>query len=392
MSAKRSIYLDHSATTPMDERVVAAMLPFLSETFGNSHSAHRFGQKAESALEHARETVARVLNCSPTEVIFTSGGSESDNLAIRGVAWSRFQAGDGNHLITTPVEHSAVGQTVSQMTRLMGFESTILPVDTDGLIDVEDFADACKDTTTIASIIYANNEVGSISPLPELAQHAREKNVLLHTDAVQAGGQLSLDVEALGVDLMSLSAHKFYGPKGVGVLYCRDGIQLEPSQTGGSHEEGRRAGTVNVAGIVATAKALEFAYEEHEQWVPHYKKLRDRLIEGVLSRIPDAYLTGHRDKRIPSHASFAIAGVDSSTLLMHLDLKGIAVSGGSACKTGNPEPSSVLVAMGLQPELAIGSLRMTVGRSTTEEDIDYTLDVLESSVEKVRKLRSSVLS
>ncbi|MCC6613024.1 MAG: cysteine desulfurase [Anaerolineae bacterium] len=382
----RRIYLDHAATTPTDPRVVDAMLPYFGDIYGNSHSAHSFGQRAEVAVEDARETMARVLHCKPSEIIFTSGGSESDNLALRGAGWTRKRMDGRDHLITSPVEHSAIIRTVEQMAEMMGFSETILPVAADGMIDPEEFAGAITSHTALASLMYANNEVGTINPIPPLAALAHEHGVLFHTDAVQAGGQVSLDVDALGVDMLSLSAHKFYGPKGVGALFVREGIDLVPSQSGGSHEEGRRAGTLNTPGIVGMAKALELAYDEHEARLEHYRMMRDMLIDGVLERVPGAQLTGHRTQRLPSHASFVFEGVESNMLLVHLDLKGIAASSGSACKTGNPEPSGVLLAMGYAPLLALGSLRMTVGMQTTEDDIEYTINALVESVEKVRAL------
>jgi cysteine desulfurase len=391
MKSRRQVYLDHSASTPTDERVVQAMMPYFGEIYGNPSSLHDFGRKAEQAIEDARETIAGILNCKPSEIVFTSGGSESDNLALRGAGWAARRQGRGQHLITTPVEHSAVGQTVNQMAEVMGFEKTVLPVDEDGLVDVEDFASACHEGVTVASIIYANNEVGTISPLPKLAELARERGVLFHTDAVQAAGQLTMDVQALGVDMMSISAHKFYGPKGVGALFVRDGVELVPSQSGGSHEEGRRAGTHNTPFIVGMARALELAREEMPERVAHYLERRDQLIDAVLARIPGTMLTGHPVQRLPSHASFVFDGVDGNMLLMHLDMKGVAASGASACKTGNPEPSSVLLAMGYKPEQAIGSLRLTVGQQTTAEDIDYAVDALVDSVEKVRKLRQKII-
>jgi len=391
MSARRQVYLDHSATTPTDPQVVDAMLPYFSEHYGNTSSAHGVGRRAEDAVETARETIARILNCKPSEIIFTSGGSESDNLAIRGAGWTRYVNDEGNHLITTPVEHSAVIRTVEQLANLMGFEKTILPINQQGVVDVEEFAEQCRDSTTVASIIYANNEVGTISPIPQLAAQAKAHDVLLHTDAVQAGGQLTLNVQELGVDMMSISAHKFYGPKGVGVLYCRDGINLHPSQTGGTHESGRRAGTLNTPGIVGMAKALELAYDHLDEHIARYQTLRDRLIDGILSRISDCQLTGHPEQRLPSHASFVFENIDSSMLLMHLDMNGVYASGASACKTGNPEPSSVLLALGYEPEVAIGSLRLTVGRSTTEEDVDFAIETLEKTIEKLRKLTAGKL-
>jgi cysteine desulfurase len=386
MSARRAIYLDHSASTPCDPRVVEAMTPYFSDIYGNSSSSHSFGRKAETAIETARETIAQILNCKPTEIIFTSGGSESDNLAIRGAAWLMRAHGKGTHLISTPVEHSAVSATIKQMAGLQGFKSTFLPVSSQAWIDPEDLAAALRDDTTLVSIIYANNEVGTIAPIPQLAAQAHQRGVLFHTDAVQAAGQLELDVQQLGVDLMSLSAHKFYGPKGVGALYVRDGIDLTPAQTGGSHERGRRAGTHNTPFIVGMAKALQLAHEERHARTAHYAALRDQLITGILNTVPDALLTGHPSQRLPSHASFIFPGVDSSKLLMHLDMRGVASSGGSACKTGNPEPSGVLLAMGFSPQDAIGSLRLTVGTQTTPDDIEYTVNAVRESVEKLRAL------
>lgn len=386
MKTRRDVYLDYAATTPTDPRVVEAMMPYFTEVYGNSSSAHRWGRAAEKAIEDARETVATVFNCQPSEIVFTSGGSESDNLAVRGVALMRRSRGEGNHVITTPVEHSAVGRTCTQLEGMMGFEQTVLPVDRYGAVDVEDFANACQPGTLVASVIYANNEVGTINPLPKLAELAHERGVLLHTDAVQAAGQLTLDVQALGVDMLSISAHKFYGPKGVGALFVRDGIDLAPSQTGGSHESARRAGTHNTPFIVGMAKALELAYAEREGRVAHYRQMRDLLTASILERLPSAVLTGHPSERTPSHASFIFPGIDSSQLLMHLDMKGVAASGGSACKTGNPEPSGVLLAMGFSREEAIGSLRLTVGRDTTEDEISYAVEAVVQSVQTLMSL------
>lgn len=384
MKTQRTVYLDHSASTPVDPRVVEAMLPYFTEVYGNSSSAHSFGRKAEKAIEEARESMAKIFNCKPTEIVFTSGGSESDNMAIRGAAWMRQH--DGKRLITTPVEHSAVSRTVKQLAEIQGFDQTVLSVDQNALVDVEEFAAACRPGTTTASIIYANNEVGTINPIPQLAAIAHEHGLLFHTDGVQAAGQLTLDVQTLGVDMMSISAHKFYGPKGVGALYIRDGLELISNQTGGSHERGRRAGTHNTAFIVGMAKALELVHEEHEAHITHYRQMRDMLIDGILSRVPESFLTGHPEQRLPSHASFIFPGVDSTRLLMHLDMKGIAASGGSACKTGNPEPSGVLLAMGFSEDQAIGSLRLTVGQQTTVEDVEYSITAVVESVEKLRKL------
>jgi cysteine desulfurase len=382
----RSVYLDHSASTPTDPRVLEAMLPYFTQDFGNGSSAHRFGRAAERAIEDARESMARILSVEPENIIFTSGGTESDNLAVRGAAWSR--VGQGRHLITTPIEHPAVVNTVNQLAEMMGFERTLLPVDAQGMVDPEDVAAALRPDTTLVSVVYANNEIGTIQPIPQIAALARERGVLMHTDAVQAGGQLPLDLNALGVDMFSLSAHKFYGPKGVGALVLRDGVDLAAVQTGGAHENNRRAGTSNTPGIVGMAKALELAYAEFDVRTAHLQAMRDLLIDGVLSTVPGAHLTGHSTQRLPSHASFILDGVDGNTLVMHMDVRGVAVSSGSACKTGNPEPSSVLLALGCSPEAALGSLRMTVGKDTTAEDIEYAVQTLASVVAKLHILKA----
>ncbi len=390
MVKRRTIYLDYSATTPTDPRVVEVMQPYFTDVFGNASSAHSFGRKAEVAIEEARRTVARILNCSPSEIVFTSGGSESDNLAIRGTAWANRDRYGHTHLVTTPLEHSAIGKTVSQLADVMGFQKTVLPVEQTGLVAPADFEAALTENTSIASVIYANNEVGTVQNLPALGKIARAHNVLFHTDAVQAAGQLPLDVEALHVDLMSLSAHKFYGPKGVGVLYVRDGVELLPSATGGSHEDARRAGTHNTPFIVGLAKALELAYEEREQRIAHLNTMRHMLIDGVLQRVPQAELTGHPEKRLPSHASFAFEGIDANKLIMHLDMRGVAASSASACKTGNPEPSGVLLAMGYPRSKAAGSLRCTLSHHTTEVEIEYAVDAIAEAVAALYKLQKTL--
>lgn len=380
------IYLDHSASTPVDERVVEAMLPYFRETYGNPTSVHRYGQEAEAALERARQTVADILNCQPREVIFTSCGSESDNLAIRGAALAARQAGKDVHLITQPLEHSAVTNTVKQLTEVFGFASTFLPVDNDGQVSPETLRSHIDGKTAVISLMTANNEIGTILPIDDLAGVAHEMGAVFHTDAVQAAGQVDLDVQKSGVDLLSISAHKFYGPKGVGALYVREGTIMLPIQTGGSHENGLRSGTQNVPLIVGLAKALEIATSEREQHVAHYTGLRDLLIEAILTRMPNARLTGSRTERLPSHASFAFKDIDANTLLMQLDMKGIAASSGSACKTGNPTPSEVLLAIGLDDSWALGGLRLSVGRQTTDQDIAKVMEVLPDAVAAARQL------
>jgi len=392
MTPKREVYLDHSASTPVDPRVLDVMMPYFSEIYGNPSSSHSFGRKAEQAIEDARTTVARILNCKRTEIIFTSGGSESDNLAIRGVGWTAKQQGKPSRLITTPIEHSAVIETVKQLGNVMGFETDIVAVDQYGFVDSDDYHRACEQGGAIASVIYANNEVGTIQDLATLSGIAHKNNILFHTDAVQGGGQLTLDVQELGVDMLSLSAHKFYGPKGVGILYVKDGIELESAQSGGSHERGRRAGTHNTPYVVGLAKALELAYAENEKRIQHFKTMRDMLIKGILDGLPFAKLTGHPEKRLPSHASFVLEGIDANALLMHLDMKGIAASSGSACKVGNPEPSDILLAVGYTPEQAKCGLRLSVGSHTSTEDVEYAVDVVVKTVEKLRKLNREFTS
>ncbi len=387
MKDRPEAYLDYSASTPVDPRVLAAMMPYFSEVFANPSSTHRFGRQAERAIEDARATVAAVLNCRPSEIVFTGGGSESDNLALRGAAWRARASGLPSRLITSPVEHSAVTETVAQLDQLMGFKSEIVAVDRYGLVKAEAFAEACRRGGAMASVIYANNELGSINDLPKLAAIARDSGILFHTDAVQAGGQLSLDVERLGVDLLSLSAHKFYGPKGVGILYVKQGIDLASALTGGGHEAGRRAGTHNTPFIVGLARALELAYQERDERLAHFQKLRDRLIRGVLERVDPAELSGHPEHRLPSHASFVLHGIDANALLMHLDMKGVAASSGSACKTGNPEPAATLLAAGYSAESAKSGLRLSVGRNTTIAEVDYAIEALAEAVEKLGKVQ-----
>jgi cysteine desulfurase len=381
--ARSTVYLDHAATTAVDPRVVEAMLPFWTEKFGNASSIYRQGREAAHALDEARQTVAGILNCSPNEVIFTSCGTESDNLALRGVAFDRRQRVGKNHIITSSIEHHAIGHTVEQLEERFGFEATYVPVDRYGLINPADVEEAIRPETALISIMYANNEVGTIEPISEIGMLARERKIPFHTDAVQAGGSLSLDVKALNVDLMSLSAHKFYGPKGVGILYARRGVPLLPMQTGGGHERRRRAGTENVAFAVGLATALRLAYDEAEEVNERLVQLRDRLIQGVLERIPDSQLSGHPTRRLPNSASFLFKYVEGESILLNLDLAGVAASSGSACTSGSLEPSHVLTAMGYSHEVAHGSLRLTLGKENTDADVDYVLDILPGIIKKL---------
>jgi len=383
--AVSTIYMDHAATTAVDPRVVEAMLPYFTEKYGNASSIYRLGREAASALNEARQTVADVLNCEPREVIFTSCGTESDNLAIRGAAFARCKRGQ-DQIITSPVEHHAVDHTVKQLAQEFGFEMVTVPVDRYGMVAPEDVKAAITDRTALISIMYANNEVGTIEPIAEIGAIAREHGVPFHTDAVQAGGSLPLDVKQLNVDLLSLSAHKFYGPKGVGVLYVRRGIPLMPMQTGGGHEGKRRAGTENVPYIVGLATALRLAYQMQPGENERLMGLRDRLIEGILDSIPHVQLTGHPTQRLPNSASFVFEFIEGESILLNLDLKGVAASSGSACTSASLEPSHVLLAMGISPEVAHGSLRLTLGRENTAGDVDYVLEILPPIVEKLRAM------
>jgi cysteine desulfurase len=385
-----SIYLDYAATTPVDPRVVDAMQPYWTEVFGNNASIHSQGRSAAKALESARAQVAGVLGCHPTEVIFTANGTEGNNLAVRGVAFAARNAARGNHLVTSAIEHHAVSHTIDQLRDEFGFEATVVPVDGQGMIDPSHIKQAIRKDTILVSVMYANNEVGTVQPLAEIGRIARTHNIPFHTDAVQASGKLNLNVDHLGADLLTLSAHKFYGPKGVGALFVRRGTMLFPALTGGGQERGLRPGTVNVPGNVGLATALQLIEEKREHEARRLIALRDRLIDGVLSRIPGSRLTGHPTMRLADNASFAFHKCDGEALLMALDLAGIAASTGSACTTGDPEPSFVLTAMGLEPEWAIGSLRLSLGHWTTEEHIERVIEVLPSVVERTRALQKDL--
>lgn len=380
------IYLDYSATTPVDARVLDAMVPYFTGSFGNPSSVHRYGQTAEAAIESARETVASVLNCRPDEIIFTSCGSESDNLALRGAAYAMREKNGAKWILTARVEHPAVTKTLKNLEKYEGFLAEWLDVDEHGRVTPETVAKAVCNETAVISVMYANNEIGTISPIREIAEICRDHHVLFHTDAVQAAAYLPVDVQALGVDMMSLGAHKFYGPKGVGVLYVRKGTPLVPHMTGGGQEFGLRAGTQNVPYIVGFAEALRLTHEEREQRVAHVQPLRDRIIGTVLETIPNSRVTGDMVSRLPHHASFAFQNVDGNLLLTLLDAAGFACSSGSACKTGNPEPSEVMNAIGLSRDWGLGSLRVTLGKDTQPEQIDAFLNVLPNLVEKARTL------
>lgn len=380
--SERLIYLDHAATTALDPRVLESMLPYLTTEYGNASSIYTLGRHAMQAIDGSREQVADLLHCRPTEVAFVGCGSESDNLAIKGMAFASQKK--GNHIITSSIEHHAVLHTCQYLERF-GFKTTYLPVDAYGCVNPDDVAQAITDQTVLVSIMFANNEIGTIEPIAEIGRICRAKKVPFHVDAVQAGGALPIDVAALNVDLLSLSAHKFYGPKGMGILYVRQGMRLLPQLQGGSQERGRRAGTENVAGIVGTATALQLAQDELSAVTPRITALRDKLIAGILT-IPRSRLTGHPTHRLPNNASFCFEGVEGESILLNLDLLGVAASTGSACTSGSVDPSHVLIALGLPPEWSHGSLRLTLGKDNNEEDVETILSALPPIVEKLRGL------
>ncbi|MCM8748842.1 cysteine desulfurase NifS [Thermomicrobiaceae bacterium CFH 74404] len=385
---RTEIYLDHAATTPVDPRVLEAMLPYFSQKYGNPSSIYAAGREARAALDQARARIARLLNCQAREIVFTSGGTESDNLALKGVAWWHRLHGRGNHIITTAFEHHAVLHSAHYLEKF-GFEVTYVRPGSDGIVRVEEIEAAIRPDTILISVMYANNEIGTIQPIAEIGRLARERGITFHTDAVQAAGALSLDVTELNVDLLSLSAHKFYAPKGVGLLYVRRETPILWQQQGGAQESNRRAGTENVAGIVGMATALELAYAELEERNAHVQRLRDRLIDGLLSRIPGTRLNGDRERRLPNNVNVSFEGIDGETVLLNLDMHGIAASSGSACTTGSTEPSHVLLSIGLHPDLVRGSIRLTLGKDNTEDEIDRTLDVLEESIIRLRRLATA---
>ena len=387
----RMVYMDHAATTPVRSEVMEAMLPYFTHRFGNASSLYTLAQESRRAVDESRESVARVLGCRTSEVVFTSGGSESDNTALKGAALALKQT--GNHIITTSIEHHAVLHTC-QYLEDTGFRVTYLPVDRDGLVDTEDVLKAVTDETTLVSVMLANNEIGTIQPVADMARGVKEiakklgRTIVFHTDAVQAAGFMDIDVNALGVDMLSLSSHKFYGPKGVGVLYVRRSTPFTPQQFGGAQERQRRAGTENVPGIVGAAVALRLASEERESSSEHCLRLRDSLIQGIQERIERVHLNGHPTLRLPNNVNFSFDGVEGEPILLGLDFAGTAASSGSACTSGALEPSHVLLALGLPADLAQASLRLTLGKDNTQEDVEHVLRVLPELVGRLRAMPS----
>ena len=391
MTVDGTVYLDHAGTTPLDSKVLEAMVPYFTQRFGNPSSLHSVGQEARYALDEARERVAGVLNCRSREIVFTAGGTESDNAAIHGVATALHET--GNHIVTSSVEHHAVLHAC-QYLESQGFEVTYLSVDADGMVQPEAVYNAINERTTLVSIMYGNNEIGTINPISEIAKSVKKRaeelsrTIVFHTDAVQAAGYLSLDVAELGVDLLSLSGHKFHGPKGTGVLYMKRGSPYLPLIHGGGQERDRRSGTENIPGIIGLSLALEAADTVREETSQRCAALRDRIIDSVLQQIPGSRLNGHATQRLPNNANFSFTGVEGEPILLGLDMAGIAASSGSACSSGSLEPSHVLLALGQSAEIARGSLRLTLGRDNTEDEVEYLLGVLVDLVQRLRQLPS----
>lgn len=381
---KTPIYFDHAATTPVDKRVVEKMLPFYTEVFGNPNSQHMFGRESVKAVDEARDSIAKIINAKPTEVYFTSGGTEADNWALRGVA--RAYKNKGDHIIISPLEHAAMLSTAKALTK-EGFKVDFMKVDEFGFVDLEHLKSIITDKTIFVGCMVANNEVGTIEPIKEIAQIAHANGAIMFADAVQAAGVIKLDVKELGVDLMSMSSHKIYGPKGVGALYIRTGVKVESIITGGHQERSKRGGTTNVPAIVGFAEAFKIADAEMENNFNYVSALRDRFIDRVINEVPFVKLNGpYKENRLPANADFSFEYIEGESILFSLDIAGIAVSSGSACSSGSLEPSHVLLALGLPEALAHGSIRFSFGKHNTMEEIDYAVDVLKSAVERLRNM------
>lgn len=379
----KPIYLDNSATTPLDEHVLQDMMPFLTSEYGNPSSIYSLGRSAKAAVEKARGQVATALNAEPAEIFFTGCGTEADNWAIKGAAFANRKK--GTHIISSQIEHHAVLHTLEYLEK-QGFEITYLPVDADGKISLDVLEKSIREDTILITIMTANNEVGTIEPVKEIGELARRHGVLFHTDAVQAIGSIPIDVKDMNIDLLSLSAHKFNGPKGVGALYVRKGVRIDTFLHGGAQERSRRAGTENTAGVVGLGSAIEQATANLREKAERISALRDYLIDEVLRRIPYTKLNGHRTDRLPGNANFSFQFIEGESLLLHLDLKGICASSGSACTSGSLDPSHVLLALGLPHEIAHGSLRLSIGKQNTKEEIDYVLEVLPQIVDRLRQM------
>ena len=374
-------YFDHAATTPVSENVLKAMLPYFTYEYGNASSLYTIGRQSKKAIEEARKKVARAIGAKQHEIYFTSCGSESDNLAIKGVAYSHKEK--GNHIITSKIEHPAVLNTCATLEK-QGFEITYLEVDEKGFVSIEQLMNSIKPTTILISVMFANNEIGTIQPIEMIGNIAKQKGILFHTDSVQAVGNIEIDVNKLHIDLLSMSAHKFYGPKGIGSLYVRDGVEFERIQDGGHQERNKRAGTENVAEIVGLGEAIEEIYQNYETYNQKLIGLRDYYISEVQKRIPNTKLNGDKQKRLPGNANLSFKGINAQELLLGLDERGICASAGSACSSGETSPSHVLTAIGLQPEVAEGTLRVTFGKDNTKEEVEYLVNSLEEVISKIQ--------
>lgn len=378
------VYLDNSATTNLDKEVLEAMLPYYTDVFGNPSSLHSYGRRALKAVDDARETIAKCIGAKSNEIYFTSGGSESDNWALKGVVKASKQS--KKHIITSSIEHPAIMDTLSYLEEKEGVEVTYLPVDKDGRVSLHDIEEAVTDNTILVSIMFANNEMGAVQPIAEIGKFCKEEGILFHTDAVQAMDSQVIDVNALNIDLLSMSAHKFHGPKGIGVLYIRSGVKIDRLIHGGHQERRMRAGTTDTPLIVGMAKALEIATRDRKENNARISALRDAFVKRVLNEIPFVYLNGGMEHRLPNNANLSFAYIEGESILINLDLAGIAVSSGSACSSGSLEPSHVILALGVKEELAHSSIRFSLGKDTTQEEMDYTFDVLKASVERLRQM------
>lgn len=380
---KKQIYFDHAATTPVDKAVLDKMLPYFTEVFGNPNSQHAYGRKAVKAVDEARDTIAKIINAKPTEIYFTSGGTESDNWAIRGVAHA--YKDKGNHIIISPIEHAAMITTAKALEK-EGFRISFMKVDSEGFVDLEHLKSITTPDTIFIGCMLANNEVGTIEPIKEVAKIAKEVGAVCFTDAVQAAGVLDIDVKELGVDMMSMSSHKIYGPKGVGALYMRNGLKTQSIITGGHQERTKRGGTTNTAGIVGFAEAFSIANRDRQKNFEYVSSLRDRFIDRVLKEVPFVKLNGPRENRLPANADFSFKYIEGESILFSLDLAGIAVSSGSACSSGSLEPSHVLLSLGLPEELAHGSIRFSFGKHNTVEEVDYAVETIKKAVDRLREM------
>lgn len=379
----KDIYFDNAATTKTDDEVVKAMLPYLTESYGNASSIYQLGRKNRKAVEDAREKVAKVLNCDVGEIYFTAGGSESDNTAIRGIAYS--YRDKGNHIITSKIEHPAVLETCKQLEK-EGFEVSYINVDSNGILDLEELTKAIRSTTILITVMFANNEIGTIQPIKEIGEIAKEHQIVFHTDAVQAVGNVKIDVKEMQIDSLSMSGHKFYGPKGIGALYVKKGVKFDTLIHGGHQERNKRAGTENVAGIVGLGTAIELAYRDLEEHNRKIKELRDYYVEQVEQRILYIKVNGDRERRLPGNSNISFRFIEGEGLLLNLDLKGICASSGSACTSGSLDPSHVLLAIGLPHEIAHGSLRISIGKYNTKEEVDYLIENLVEIVNRLREM------